>query len=114
MADISKIKTPDGTTYDIKDSTARTTANSALSAAQGGIVLDTTYTIAGGVATFSAHVYSCGEEVTSDFAATDFEWYYRLGTTASTVSLGTGKTKAVTISNLGYGGNVGCVLTVDD
>ena len=99
------------TAYDLAN-TANGRADEALSAARGGIVFDTTYTISGTTATFTAHVYSCGAEVTDDYAATSFTWYYRLGTTASTVSLGTGKTKAVTITTLGYGGSVGC--TFDD
>ena len=97
--------------YDLAN-TANGTANSALSLASGALYFDTTYTVANGTATFSAHVYSGGEEVTADYAATDFTWYYRLGATASTVSLGTGKTKDVTITTLGYGGSVGC--TFDD
>lgn len=110
MADISKITLPNASSYFLKDSSARTTANQALSAAMGTLLFDTTYTIASGVATFAAHVFCAGEDVTDDYAATDFTWYYRLGQTASTVSLGTGKTKAVTLSGLGYGGSVGCVF----
>lgn len=97
--------------YDLAN-TANGTANSALSAAQGALVFDTTYTISGSTATFSAHVYQCGSEITSTLQDSQFTWYYRIGTTASTVSLGTGKTKAVTITTLGYGGHVGC--TFDD
>jgi hypothetical protein len=92
--------------------TANGTANSALSAAQGGIVFDTTYTIASnGTVTFTAHVYSCGSEVTSSYADADFSWYYRLGTGTGTVSLGTGKTKDIQLTTLGYGGSVGCTFT---
>jgi len=92
--------------------TANGTANSALSAAQGGIVFDTTYSIASnGTVTFTAHVYSCGSEVTSSYADADFSWYYRLGTGTSTVDLGTGKTKAIQLTTLGYGGSVGCTFT---
>lgn len=97
--------------YDLAN-TANGTANSALSAAQGTLVFDTTYTISSGTATFSAHVYQNGTEITSTLQDSQFSWFYRLGTNDSTVSLGTGKTKAVTITTLGYGGHVGC--TFDD
>ncbi len=95
--------------YDLA-TTANGTANSALSAATGALQFDTTYTIANGTATFSAHVYQGGEEITSTLQDSQFTWFYRLGTNDSTVSLGTGKTKAVTITVLGYGGSVGCAF----
>ena len=112
MADISSIKTPDGTSYSLKDATARSsastaqgTADSAYSLASGALIYDHTYSISDGIATFSAHVYQGGAEVTSTYADSCFTWAYRIDANAA-VSLGTGKTKAVTISTLGYGGVV--------
>lgn len=112
MADVSIIKLPDNSSYYIKDTTARSTAssaqssaNSAYAMASGALIYDHTYTISSGVATFSAHVYQGGNEVTNNYADSCFGWAYRIDSNAS-VSLGTGKTKAVTISTLGYGGVV--------
>lgn len=114
MADISKIKTPDGTTYNIKDAiaydlanTANTTANTALSGVNGNLIYDHTFTISNGVATFTPHVYQKGEEVTTNYAASCFTWKYRL-IDGSEVSLTTKSNRGcdVTISNLGYGGHV--------
>lgn len=75
-----------------------------------GVYFTTEYEIANGVATFHAYVYLCGDDVTDSYADADFEWYYRIGQSASTVSLGTGKSKAVTLASLGYGGSVGCIF----
>ena len=97
------------TAYDLA-TTANGTANSALSGVTGTLIYDHTYTISNGTATFTAHVYCQGEEVTSNYADSCFSWSYRLDSnvtsTPSTVSLGTGKTKAITVSTLGYGGHV--------
>lgn len=97
------------TAYDLAN-TANGTANSALSGVNGTLIYDHTYTISNGVATFSAHVYQKGSEVTSSYADSCFTWSYRLDSnvtgTPSVVSLGTGKTKTITISTLGYGGHV--------
>ena len=117
MADISVIKLPNNSSYNIKDTTARDlantangTANTALSGVNGTLIYDHTYTITNGVATFTAHVYCKGVEVTNDYSDSAFSWSYRLGNnitgTPSIVSLGTGKTNTVTISTLGYGGHV--------
>ena len=117
MADISSIKVPNGTSYTLKDTTARTSANDAAGVAQqalsgvnGTLIYDHTYSISNGVATFTAHVYQKGVEVTSNYADSCFEWSYKLANavtgTPSVVSLGTGKTKTITISTLGYGGYV--------
>lgn len=120
MADISKIKTPDGTTHNIKDSTARSDintvsgiANTALSGVNGTLIYDHTYTISNGVATFVPHVYQKGTEVTSNYAVSCFTWKYRLNNnvtgTPSYVNLTTDTTTkgcSVTISTLGYGGVV--------
>lgn len=76
----------------------------------GTLIYDHTYSISNGVATFTAHVYQKGEEVTSSYADSCFSWSYKLANavtgTPSVVSLGTGKTKTITISTLGYGGYV--------
>jgi phage-related tail fiber protein len=97
------------TAYDLADQ-ANTTANTALSGVSGTLIYDHTYSISGGVATFTAHVYCKGQEVTSTYADSCFTWSYRLDSaisgTPSVVSLGTGKTKTITISTLGYGGHV--------
>ena len=107
MADISKIKTPNGTEYDIKDTVARGTANTALSGVNGALIYDHTYTISNGVATFAPHVYCKGAEVTTDYAASCFTWKYRL-IDGSEVSLTTKSDRGcdVTISNMGLGGHV--------
>ena len=106
MADISKIKLPNNSEYDIKDAVARAGLN-------GGLIYDHTYTISNGVATFTPHVYCKGEEVTSQYAASCFSWKYRLDNnvtgTPSYVNLTTDSTTkgcTVTISTLGYGGHV--------
>lgn len=97
------------TAYDLAN-TANTTANTALSGVSGTLIYDHTYSISSGVATFTAHVYCKGQEVTSTYADSCFTWSYRLDSaisgTPSVVSLGTGKTKTITISTLGYGGHV--------
>lgn len=97
------------TAYDLAN-TANGTANTALSGVNGTLIYDHTYSISNGVATFTAHVYQKGVEVTSNYADSCFEWSYKLANavtgTPSVVSLGTGKTKTITISTLGYGGYV--------
>ena len=97
------------TAYDLADQ-ANDKANTALSGVSGTLIYDHTYSISGGVATFTAHVYCKGQEVTSTYADSCFTWSYRLDSaisgTPSVVSLGTGKTKTITISTLGYGGHV--------
>ena len=97
------------TAYDLAD-TANGTANTALSGVNGTLIYDHTYTISSGVATFTAHVYCKGAEVTSSYADSCFSWSYRLDSnvtgTPSVVSLGTGKTKTIAITTLGYGGHV--------
>ena len=119
MADISKIKTPDGTTYTIKDTTARTNANNAqdtadtaLSGVNGNLIYDHTFTISNGVATFTPHVYQKGSEVTTNYAKSCFTWKYRL-IDGSEVSLTTKNDRGcdVTITNLGYGGHVIGIFT---
>ena len=106
-----KVATPSAVkqAYDLAY-TANGTANSALSGVNGTLIFDTTYSISNGIATFSAHVYCKGEEVTSNYADSNFSWWYRLGDSEQNVSMGTGKTKQVTITNLGYGGHVGCAF----
>ena len=119
MANISKIKTPDGTTHTIKDTTARnaannaqTTANTALSGVNGTLIYDHTYTISNGVATFTPHVYQKGAEVTTNYAKSCFTWKYRLSsdvtTTPTYITLTTNNDRGCTvnISSLGYGGHV--------
>lgn len=97
------------TAYDLAN-TANGTANTALSGVNGTLIYDHTYSISNGVATFTAHVYCKGAEVTNNYSDSAFSWSYRLDSnitgTPSVVSLGTGKTKTVTISTLGYGGHV--------
>lgn len=89
---------------------AYTEAATAMSGLNGTLIYDHTYSISNGVATFTAHVYQKGEEVTSSYADSCFSWSYKLANavtgTPSVVSLGTGKTKTITISTLGYGGYV--------
>lgn len=119
MADISKIKTPDGTTHTIKDTTARTNANNAqdtasqaLSGVNGNLIYDHTFTISNGVATFVPHVYQKGSDVTTNYAVSCFTWKYRL-IDGSEVTLTTKNDRGcdVTITNLGYGGHVIGIFT---
>lgn len=74
------------------------------------LIYDHTYSIANGVATFSAHVWCKGVEVTGDYPDSAFAWSYRqdsaISGTPTVTSLGTGKTKQVTLSQLGLGGHV--------
>ena len=106
------------TAYDLAN-TANGTANTALSGVNGTLIYDHTYTIANGVATFTAHVYCKGEEVTSNYQDSAFSWSYRLSDaisetgTPSVVSLGTGKTKTINITTLGLGGHVIGTFTTD-
>lgn len=119
MADISKVKLPDGTTYTIKDATARSTINSvsetanlALSGVNGNLIYDQTFTISNGVATFTPHVYQKGQEVTTNYAKSCFTWKYRL-IDGSEVSLTTNDNRGctITISGMGYGGHVIGIFT---
>lgn len=106
------------TAYDLAN-TANGTANTALSGVNGTLIYDHTYTIANGVATFTAHVYCKGQEVTSNYQDSAFSWSYRLSDaisetgTPSVVSLGTGKTKTINITTLGLGGHVIGTFTTD-
>ena len=106
------------TAYDLAN-TANGTANTALSGVNGTLIYDHTYTIANGVATFTAHVYCKGVEVTSNYQDSAFSWSYRLSDaisetgTPSVVSLGTGKTKTINITTLGLGGHVIGTFTTD-
>ena len=114
MADISKIKTIDGTTYTVKDTTARSnaataqeTASQALSGVNGTLIYDHTYSISNGVATFTPHVYLKGTEVTTNCAASCFKWYYRTIDGAQVqITTASDRTCTVTISQRGYGGHV--------
>lgn len=119
MADISKVKLPNGTTYDIKDTTARSLANDADSVAQqalsgvnGNLIYDQTFTISNGVATFTPHVYQKGQEITTNYAASCFTWKYRL-VDGSEMVLTTKSDRGcdVTISSMGYGGHVVGIFT---
>ena len=125
MADISKIKIPDGTMHTIKDTTARTNANNAqdiasqaLSGVNGTLYYDHTYSMSNGIAAFTAHVYCKGTDVTDNYQDSAFSWSYRIDNdisgTPTIVSLGTGKTKNLTISTLGYGGHVIGTFTAPD
>lgn len=107
MADISKIKLPNGSEFNFKDEGARELANQALSGVNGSYIYDQTFTITNGVATFAPHVYLKGAEVTSTFAASCFVWKYRL-IDGSEVTLATKSDRGcdVTIANMGYGGHV--------
>lgn len=92
--------------YDLAN-TANSTANTALSGVNGGLIYDHTFTISNGVATFTPHVYKAGAEVTTDYAVSCFTWKYRL-IDGSEVTLTTKSDRGcdVTISNMGYGGHV--------
>lgn len=97
------------TAYDLAD-TANTKANEAKSGIEGTLLYDHTYSISEGIATFTAHVYCKGQEVTDDYEDSCFSWSYRLDDNndgiPSVISLGTGKTQAVILASLGYGGHV--------
>lgn len=96
--------------YDLAN-TANTAAGNAMSAATGALYFKITYSISNGNVVGAAHVYSAGNEVTSQHNDSCFVWSYCVGT-GSWVSLGTGKTKTVTtVSSLGFGGNLKCDFT---
>ena len=95
--------------YDLASS-ASTTAGQAMSAATGALVFKVTYSVSGSTVTCAAHVYSAGTEVTSNHADSCFVWSMSLDGGSSWVSLGTGKTKAVTTMTA-FGGNVKCDFT---
>ena len=105
MADISKIKTPAGTSYDIKDAAARNEISQLSGQIAGTLLFDTVCTMSGTVATFAAHVYAGGEDVTSDYAAACFTWWKRTSSAMTQYST-TGTTFSVDTSTLGYGGSV--------
>lgn len=104
------------TAYDLA-STANTTANGALSVAQGALVFDTVYTIyednGETYASFVAFVYQGGVDVTNQFDDSAFTWYLRLGTSLDNdlIYLGDGPAMddipLATVS-VGYGGSVIC------
>ena len=101
--------------YDLAN-TANTTANGALSVAQGALVFDTTYEIdeVGGTpyASFEAHVYQGGVDVTSGFDSTSFTWYLRLGTSLDNdliyLTDGTSVDVPFDTVSVGFGGSVIC------
>lgn len=95
--------------YDLAN-TANTAAGNAMSATTGALYFKITYSISNGNVVGEAHVYSKGNEVTSQHNDSCFVWSYCVGT-GSWVSLGTGKTKTVTVSSLGFGGNLKCDFT---
>ena len=95
--------------YDLA-SGANTTAGNALSAATGALAFKVTYSISNGDVVCAAHVYSAGSEVTSSHADSCFAWSMSLDGGATWTSLGTGKTKTVSVMST-YGGNVKCDFT---
>lgn len=92
--------------YDLA-SGASTTAGQALSAATGAKAVKVAYSISNGTVTGEVHVYSAGAEVTTQWPAGAYSWSYEAGA-GNWVSLGTGYTKNVPLSTLGYGGNLKC------
>ena len=105
MADISKIKLPDGVTYDLKDATARTGVTQLSGQIAGALTFDTTCTMSGTLATFHAYVYAGGEDITSNYSAACFTWYKRTATALTQYST-TGTTFTVDTTTLGYGGSI--------
>ena len=95
--------------YDLANS-ASNTAGQAMSAATGSLVFKVTYSVSGSTVTCAAHVYSAGQEVTSNHADSCFVWSMSLNGGSSWTSLGTGKTKDVTAMTA-FGGNVKCDFT---
>lgn len=92
--------------YDLADGAADT-AGRALSAATGAKAVKVAYSISNGTVTGEVHVYSAGSEVTEQWPANAYSWSYEVGA-GNWVSLGTGYTKNVALSTLGYGGNLKC------
>lgn len=92
--------------YDLASS-ASSTAGQALSAATGAKAVKVAYSISNGTVTGEVHVYSAGAEVTTQWPANAYTWSYEAGA-GNWVSLGTGYTKAVSLTTLGYGGNLKC------
>lgn len=94
------------TAYDLAN-TANTKANTVESGLNGTLIYDHTYSISNGVATFTPHVYLKGTEVTTNYAASCFKWYYRTIDGAQVqITTASDRTCTVTISQRGYGGHV--------
>jgi len=75
--------------------------------AENTLIYDHTYSISNGVATFTPHVYQKGVEVTSNYAASCFKWYYRtIDGSEVQITTASDRTCTVTISQRGYGGHV--------
>ena len=83
--------------------------------ADGALTYDHEYTLnsAKTIATFTAHVYRGGQDVTSEFSDEQFTWYYKTEDNADPQPINRsanndnkGKTMTVLLSAMGYGGEV--------
>ena len=90
--------------YDLAD-TANTASVQLAEQLDQALVFNTTYEITGSTATFTAKVYNCGDDVTSDFSAACFTWWKRTSE-GMTQYQTTGPTFAVNVSTLGYGATI--------
>lgn len=70
------------------------------------LVYNTSYTVANGYATFTAKVYNCGEDVTSQYSNACFTWFKRTSSGINQITGVTGPSLTVDISSLGYGANI--------
>lgn len=97
-----------------------------LEIADNTLVFDTTYewNNAKTIATFTAHVYKGGVDISqTNYESTDFTWYLKRELSAQEkqqypdgrIPLGSGYTKAINVSDSGYGAEViGCFTVPDD
>ena len=76
------------------------------------IVLETTYSVLGDVASFAAFVYVAGVPVTHNYADSLFKWYRKTedytNYPSGKIPLGTGKSIMVNLKDMNYGGVVRC------
>ena len=95
------------------DKTLSETINELNANVEGALTYDHTYSISDGIATFVAHVYRGGQDVTNEFSDGQFTWYYKTEDYVNPRPINrgpnntnTGKTITVPISWMGYGGEV--------
>lgn len=85
--------------------------------AEGTLIYDHTYVLSADkqTATFTAHVYRGGQEVTSEFNDEQFTWYYKVERSDDPIPINnnvtndppnSGKTISVSLANMKYGGEV--------
>ena len=90
-----------------------TDAEDAQETADSILIYDHGYTVAGGVAYFTAYLYQGGKDIKESFDSSQFTWYRK--TEDGTEYLGSGYTMSVALSSCGYGAEIiGHFTTTDD